>query len=74
VLYVPSFSYTIAFLLIRADSVKIGICTGIEWSGPISFENQTKDLSILAVGHRSGEISLWRYVLSSFTHRSEQGD
>lgn len=29
-----------------------------------------KDLSILAVGHRSGEISLWRYISFTLTLHS----
>jgi len=50
----------------KEDLMKEGARTGIEWSGPVTFDQQTRDFSILAVGHRSGEISLWRSVLSLF--------
>ncbi|GAA5852320.1 hypothetical protein JCM5353_006047 [Sporobolomyces roseus] len=52
----PKMRRELSGLIMRAQA------SCIEWSGPITFDQQTtKDLSILAVGHRSGEISLWRY-------------
>ncbi|GAA6025528.1 hypothetical protein JCM11491_000527 [Sporobolomyces phaffii] len=52
----PAIRRTLAHAVNRVQA------TAVAWSGPVpSDDSRGVDGSILAVGHRSGEVSLWRY-------------